>query len=71
VLLSAYSATFISFLAVRHSSLPFTTFEGMLKDGTYQLGILENSVELSYFDVSTALPKQRLATLTPEQNEPQ
>jgi hypothetical protein len=52
VLLAAYSATFISFLAVRRSSLPFTTFEGMLQDGTYRLAIMDNSVELSFFDVS-------------------
>jgi hypothetical protein len=53
VLLAAYSGTFISFLTVRHSSLPFTTFEGILQDGTYKLGILERSVELNFFDVST------------------
>jgi hypothetical protein len=52
VLLAAYSATFISFLTVRHNSLPFTTFEGILQDGTFKLGILERSVELSFFDVS-------------------
>jgi hypothetical protein len=52
VLLAAYSATFISFLAVRHSSLPFTTFEDILEDGTFKLGILERSVELNFFDVS-------------------
>jgi hypothetical protein len=55
VLLAAYSATFISFLAVRHSSLPFTTFEGILQDGTFKLGILERSVELSFFDVSVSM----------------
>jgi hypothetical protein len=52
VLLAAYSATFISFLTVRHSSLPFTTFEDILEDGTFKLGILERSVELNFFDVS-------------------
>jgi hypothetical protein len=55
VLLAAYSATFISFLAVRHSAMPFNTFEEMLRDGSYQLGILERSVELSIFDVSITL----------------
>jgi len=64
VLLAAYSATFISFLAVRRSSLPFTTFGGMLQDGTYRLGIMDDSVELNFFDVSTALPTRRLARHT-------
>ena len=71
VLLAAYSATFISFLAVRRSSLPFTTFEEMLNDGTYQLGIMDNSVELNFFDVSINLAKQRLARYTPKYNQPQ
>jgi len=64
VLLVAYSATFISFLAVRRSSLPYTMFDGMLQDGTYRLGIVDNSVELNFFDVSTTLPTRRLARHT-------
>jgi hypothetical protein len=52
VLLAAYSAIFISFLTVRYSALPFTTFEGILQDGTFKLGILDQSVEFSFFDVS-------------------
>jgi len=64
VLLAAYSATFISFLAVRRSSLPFTTFDGMLHDGTYRLGIMDNSVELNFFDLSTTLPTRILARHT-------
>jgi hypothetical protein len=55
VLFAAYSATFISFLAVRHSPLPFKTFEEILQDGTYKLGILDHSVELNFFDVSVTL----------------
>ncbi|PNF16858.1 hypothetical protein B7P43_G06079 [Cryptotermes secundus] len=60
VLLAAYSATFISFLTVRHSSLPFTTFEGILQDGTFKLGILERSVELSFFDTATETVMQNV-----------
>ncbi|PSN40739.1 hypothetical protein C0J52_16799 [Blattella germanica] len=50
VVLAAYSAIFISFLTVRHIYTPFTTFEDILREGTYKLGILQRSVELNFFD---------------------
>jgi hypothetical protein len=55
VLFAAYSATFISFLTVQHNSLPFETFEEILQDGTYKLGILQRSVDVSFFEVSVTI----------------
>ncbi|XP_066993581.2 glutamate receptor ionotropic, kainate glr-3 [Anabrus simplex] len=37
--LAAYSAALISSIAVRKLELPFTSAEGLLEDGTYQLGV--------------------------------
>ncbi|PNF35911.1 hypothetical protein B7P43_G06973 [Cryptotermes secundus] len=51
-LLVAYSATFISFLAVRKTALPFADFEGMLNDGTYRLGLFPNSAQMNYLQNS-------------------
>ncbi|PSN46811.1 Ionotropic receptor 145 [Blattella germanica] len=52
VILSVYSATFTSFLAVQHVQMPFSSLEGLLEDGTYQLGMLTRSATLNYFDKS-------------------
>jgi hypothetical protein len=54
IVLVAYSATFISFLAVRRIVLPFTDFEGLLNDGTYKLGVFPNSAQMYYLEVSSA-----------------
>ncbi|PSN41922.1 hypothetical protein C0J52_06810 [Blattella germanica] len=43
VLIASYSAFFISFLTLRNAVLPFDSFEELLKDGTYRLGILPYS----------------------------
>jgi hypothetical protein len=51
VLFVAYSATFISFLSVRKFTLPFTDFEGLLRNGRYMLGVIENSEREAYFKV--------------------
>jgi hypothetical protein len=53
IVLVAYSATFISFLAVRRTVLPFTDFKGLLNDGTYKLGVFPNSAQMYYFEVSS------------------
>ncbi|XP_023716990.1 glutamate receptor ionotropic, kainate 2 [Cryptotermes secundus] len=52
ILFVAYSATFISFLAVRRHDLPFTDFTGLLKDGTYRLGVLSGSARVDFFKKS-------------------
>lgn len=48
----AYSATFISFLAVRRHDLPFTDFSGLVADGTYKLGVLSGSARVDFFKKS-------------------
>jgi hypothetical protein len=39
VLLAAYSASLVSYLAFRHPVLPFNSFSELLNDSTYQLGV--------------------------------
>jgi hypothetical protein len=39
VLLAAYSAFLISSLAVQHRNLPFRDLQGLLRDGSYRLGV--------------------------------
>jgi hypothetical protein len=50
-LFMAYSAIFISFLAVRRYDLPFTDFSGLVQDGTYRLGVLSGSARVDFFKV--------------------
>jgi len=47
VLMAAYSAFLISSLAVQHQVLPFRDFQGLLRDGSYRLGVMRDS---SHFD---------------------
>ena len=56
ILPAAYSASLISFLAVQIVELPFTTLEGLMEHGSYQLGVLANSSAINYFDVSILTP---------------
>jgi hypothetical protein len=51
ILLSAYSASLISFLAKKSVAMPFRDLQGLLKDGTYKLGVIENSAEYRMFEV--------------------
>jgi hypothetical protein len=51
ILFMAYSAIFISFLAVRRYDLPFTDFSGLVQDGTYRLGVLSGSARVDFFKV--------------------
>ncbi|PSN36467.1 Ionotropic receptor 173 [Blattella germanica] len=46
----AYSAVFISFLAVQHYSLPFNNFKGLLDTGTYRLGVIGTAIYLNIFE---------------------
>lgn len=55
VILAAYSAALISFLAVKVFIMPFTTMEGLLKDGTYKFGVIANSADFSFFQVKSLL----------------
>jgi hypothetical protein len=54
-LLGSYSAAFITHLTLRDPVLPFTDFAGLLKDGSYRLGMAQNSAQLEYFKVSSLL----------------
>jgi hypothetical protein len=53
LLLGCYSAAFITHLTLTDPVLPFTDFEGLLKDGSYRLGMAMRSAPLDYFKVST------------------
>jgi len=53
VLVAAYSAALVSFLAVQRDELPFTSFEGLLEDGTYEMGVTKGA-EVAYFLVSSS-----------------
>ncbi|XP_069679125.1 glutamate receptor ionotropic, kainate glr-3-like [Periplaneta americana] len=53
VLMAAYSGTLISFLTVRKIFMPFTDLAGFLKDGSYQLGVIEKTSEYDYFANNT------------------
>jgi hypothetical protein len=51
ILLSAYSAALISFLTKKSVVMPFMDLQGLLKDGTYKLGIMSDSAEYEMFEV--------------------
>jgi hypothetical protein len=61
-LLGAYSAAFITHLTLRDPVLPFLDFEGLLKHGSYRLGMAQNNAEIEYFKVSS-LPTLTLLDL--------
>ncbi|XP_023717063.1 uncharacterized protein LOC111869631 isoform X2 [Cryptotermes secundus] len=52
IMTTSYAATFISFLAVRRYKLPFEDFEGLLKDGSYRLGLNRATGHLHLFQDS-------------------
>ncbi|XP_017796565.1 PREDICTED: probable glutamate receptor [Habropoda laboriosa] len=49
VVLAAYSAALISYLAVKTFVMPFTTMEGLLEDGTYRFAVVHESADYSVF----------------------
>jgi len=51
VIVAAYSAALISFLAVKTFIMPFTTMDGLLKDKTYRFGVVGDSADFSFFQV--------------------
>ncbi|XP_021933555.1 probable glutamate receptor [Zootermopsis nevadensis] len=52
ILLSAYSAALVSFLTKKSVAMPFKDLQGLLKDGSYKLGVMENSAEYRLFENS-------------------
>ncbi|KAJ4427786.1 hypothetical protein ANN_25439 [Periplaneta americana] len=48
VLFAGYSASLISSVTVQSRVLPFTNLPGMLRDGSYRMGVVVNT---SYFDI--------------------
>ncbi|XP_015511066.2 probable glutamate receptor isoform X1 [Neodiprion lecontei] len=55
ILLAAYSGALVSFLAVQMFTMPFTTMEGLLKDGTYKFGVVSSSAEYNFFSNTSDL----------------
>ncbi|PSN56460.1 Ionotropic receptor 167 [Blattella germanica] len=53
ILIAAYSAIFISFLAVQHYYVPFTDFQGLLDTGTYRLGTYKGALYVGMFEFAT------------------
>jgi hypothetical protein len=51
VLLAGYSASLISSLAVDRRHLPFRDLQGILRDGSYKLGVVGNTSTFNIFDV--------------------
>jgi hypothetical protein len=51
VLMAAYSAFLISSLAVQHRNLPFRDLQGLLHDGSYKLGVMQNGSDFNIFNV--------------------
>ncbi|XP_054004327.1 probable glutamate receptor isoform X1 [Hylaeus anthracinus] len=49
VVLAAYSAALISFLAIKTFAMPFTTMAGMLEDGSYRFAVVADSADYSFF----------------------
>lgn len=53
VLMAAFSAFLISRLAVQTRHLPFTDLQGLLHDGSYKLGVMEDIYLFHVFDRAT------------------
>lgn len=51
VLFAGYSAYLVSSQTVQHTVLPFRSLQGLLDDGSYGLGLAQNSSHLNLFDV--------------------
>jgi hypothetical protein len=51
VLMAAYSAFLISSLAVERQHLPFRDLQGLLKDGSYRLGVARDGSYFNRFSV--------------------
>jgi len=51
VLLAAYSAFLISSLAVEPRDLPFRDLQGLVQEGSYKLGVVDNTSTINILDV--------------------
>jgi hypothetical protein len=58
VLLAAYSAALVSFMAVQDFRLPFSSFRELLQLKSYRLGTLSGSAQISYFHVRHCLTER-------------
>ncbi|GFG28385.1 hypothetical protein Cfor_10297, partial [Coptotermes formosanus] len=60
VLMAGYAGNYISFLSAgRPMVMPFTSWRGMLEDGSYRLGAMSRSAQVNFFDGATdALSKE-------------
>jgi len=65
LLLGCYSAGFITNLTLSEPALPFTDFEGLLKDGSYRLGMARTNEQVEYFKVSILMYLLTAYGLTP------
>jgi hypothetical protein len=59
MLLSYYSAAFITDLTLQEPALPFTTFKELLEDGSYMLGMMRKSAQMDFFKVRCLFSVQR------------
>lgn len=53
VVIAAYSAALISYLAIKTFAMPFTTMKGLLENGGYRFAVVANSAEYSFFQNTT------------------
>ncbi|XP_039314127.1 uncharacterized protein LOC105207569 [Solenopsis invicta] len=53
VIVAAYSAFLISYLAVKTFVMPFTTMDGLLQDKTYRFGVIKDSADYDMLQDST------------------
>ena len=51
VLLAAYSAFLISSLAVQPRNLPFRDLQGLVREGSYKLGVVDGTSTINILDV--------------------
>jgi hypothetical protein len=49
--MAAFSASLISSLAIQRRHLPFRDLQGLLHDGSYRLGVIDNSSNMDIFKV--------------------
>ncbi|PSN56459.1 Ionotropic receptor 163 [Blattella germanica] len=53
IIISAYSAIFISFLTVEHHEIPFTTFQELLETESYEFGTYGHELYVGMFEKAT------------------
>lgn len=53
IMMAAYAAAFVSFVTVQRYKLPFVDFKGLLKDGTYHIGLIRGTGHMEVFRVNT------------------